>query len=256
MIFNEFDENKIAVINPKDIVTKIPDFPKIGISCFSIDLFNRLNKDFKLKPIAETGNANGKKYIYKLNYKGIDIAVFLAAVGAPACIGDLEDLYEFGLEKLIIFGTCGVLDKNISDLAIIIPTSAVREEGTSYHYQKASREIELNEKYITDFIDVLNEHNVSYTLGKTWTTDAFYRETKDKIKKRKEEGCTVVDMEASAIKAVSNFRGKEVFQFFYAADNLDDTTWDKRSIKDTEKLDEKEKILYLALELATRIEKE
>ena len=63
-------------------------------------------------------------------------------------------------------------------------------------------------------------------------------------------GCICVEMECSALNAVAQFRNKDLFQFFYAADNLDDTSWDKRSLSNDDKLSEKEKIIYLALELA------
>lgn len=51
----------------------------------------------------------------------------------------------------------------------------------------------------------------------TWTTDAFYRETKRNMEKRKEEGCGVVEMECASIMAVGQIRKKEVYQFLYAA---------------------------------------
>ncbi len=158
-----------------------------------------------------------------------------------------------GLEKLIMFGTCGVLKKEIEDLAIIIPTSAMRDEGTSYHYLEASDEIEVNTKYKEEFKEILKEHNYSYIEGKTWTTDAPYRGTRDKVFKRKENGCICVEMECASMSAVSNFREKEFFQFFYAADNLDNVKWDIRSLENDAKLSEKEKIALLAFELATKI---
>ena len=89
--------------------------------------------------------------------------------------------------------------------------------------------------------------------GKDWTTDAPYRETRDKVLKRKEQGCVCVDMECSAMSAVAKFRGKELFQFFYAADNLDGAKWDQRSLGNDELLSEKEKIIYLALDLALKM---
>ena len=138
-------------------------------------------------------------------------------------------------------------------LAIILPTSAVRDEGTSYHYMKASDEIKVNEKYIDEFKEILNKNDVSYVEGKAWTTDAPYRETRYKVLKRKEQGCVCVDMECSAMNAVAKFRNKELFQFFYAADNLDSAKWDQRSLGNDERLSEKEKIIYLALELATKM---
>lgn len=256
MILEEFDESKKAIINPSDVIEKVPNFPKIAISCFSQELFNRFLKDFKTVKLIEFGNANGRKNIYKINYEGLDIAIYMAGVGAPIAASEFDELIHLGVNKLIIFGTCGVLDSSIDDLAIIIPTSAIRDEGTSYHYEKASREIKLNDKYIEEFESILKNHNVSYVKGKTWTIDAFYRETEEKKKIRKNEGCIAVDMEASALKAVANFRNKEIFQFFYAADNLDNANWDKRSLSCKDKLDAKEKILKLSLELAKKIGEE
>ena len=94
----------------------------------------------------------------------------------------------------------------------------------------------------------------SYITGKVWTTDAPYRETRKKVIERKEEGCVCVDMECSAISALSKFRNKEVFQFFYAADNLDSAKWDKRSLGNTERLSDKEKIGLLAIKFAIIID--
>ena len=253
MILEEFDEAKDAVVNPFNVKGKIEGFPKIGVTCFSKTLIDEFIKEFKPTIIETLHDANLDLDIYKINYNGVDIAVFMSLVGAPACIASLEEVFTLGLEKVIVFGTCGVLSKDIEDLSITIPTVALRDEGTSYHYAKPSREIIVNDKYKEEFINILTERNISYTLGKVWTTDAIYRETKDKVKRRKEEGCVCVDMEASAIKAVANFREKDVFQFFYAADNLDNEEWDKRSLMCSDKVDEKMKALYLALELATKI---
>ena len=118
---------------------------------------------------------------------------------------------------------------------------------------KASEEITVNEKYVSEFIEILKDNNVSYIKGKVWTTDAPYRETRAKVLKRKEQGCICVDMECSAMNAVAKFRNKDLFQFFYAADNLDSAKWDQRSLGNDERLAEKERIIYLVLELATKM---
>lgn len=165
----------------------------------------------------------------------------------------LEDVFMMGVKKVIVFGTCGVLDQNIEDCSIIIPDSAVRDEGTSYHYAPASDEIEVNGNDKDVFTKMLDELHVKYTVGKTWTTDAFYRETPEKIKRRKQQGCICVDMECSADAAVAKFREKDLVQFFYAADNLDSEEWDVRSLSNHAKLEEKDRIAMIALELATRI---
>lgn len=253
MILNEFDKNKDAVINPLDFLKPIDDMPKIAVTCFSRLTFDRLVEELKGEKIGETGMANINVPIYKVQYNNIEVALFNSPVGAAACIAIQEDLFALGVEKMVVFGTCGVLDKGIEDCAIIIPNRAVRDEGTSYHYAPASDEIVVNRKYQSDFIDILKSHKTSYVLGKVWTTDACYRETREKVNHRKASGCVAVDMECSAISALAEFRDKEVFQFFYAADNLDGEEWDARSLSNSANLLEKDRIALLAMEMAEKM---
>lgn len=255
MLLEDFDECKTSTFDPNEVENVVPNFPKIGITCFSKKLFEKCIAAFDAEEIETTKNGNGREPIYKINYKGLDLVFFMSRVGAPACTVAYEEILAMGLEKLVMFGTCGVLDSKIDDLAIIIPTSALRDEGTSYHYAPSSEEISVNEKYMDDFKKILEKNNCSYTVGKVWTTDAPYRETRAKVLKRKEQGCVCVDMECSAMSAVAKFRNKELFQFFYAADNLDAEKWDSRSLGNLDKLSEKEKIVYLALELALKMSK-
>lgn len=250
MILEEFDESKKAVLNPEELISKIPEFPQVGVSCFSITLFNRIKEIFNPRKITETRIANMVIDIYEVTYNDKNIALYVSPVGASTCTAVYEDLIAMGLKKLVLFGTCGVLDRNIDDCSIIVPNVAIRDEGTSYHYMKPSDEVEVNITGKEKFESILQKHNYTYTEGKVWTTDAPYRETREKVKRRKEAGCICVDMECSAMAAVANFRGCEVFQFFYAADNLDSDNWDARSLGGNIKLDEKEKIALLSMEMA------
>lgn len=253
MVLEEYDENINSTFNPYEVENVIDGFPKIGVTCFSKKLLEQLVSKFNGVEIALSSNANGKLPIYKINYDGKEIALFISRVGAAACVVQYEELFAMGLEKLVVFGTCGVLDKSIDDLAIIVPNLAIRDEGTSYHYLKSSREVTVNPRYQEEFLKLLKEHNYSYIIGKVWTTDAPYRETRKKVLDRKNEGCVCVDMECSAISAMAKFRNKEVFQFFYAADNLDSAKWDKRSLSNNEKLSDKEMIGLLAIKFAVSL---
>ena len=253
MLLEDFDENKESTFDPFEIERVVPNFPKIGITCFARNIIDNYIERNPHEIIAYLHSANGMIPVYKINYKGVDFALYMSRVGAPACVVEYEEALVMGLEKLIMFGTCGVLDSRIEDLAIIIPTSAMRDEGTSYHYMAASDEISINEKYKEEFIELLKKHNYSYVEGKTWTIDTPYRETRNKVLKRKEQGCISVEMESSAMSAVSKFRDKDFFTFFYAADNLDASKWDKRSLDNEDKISEKDKILLLALELGLKV---
>ena len=95
---------------------------------------------------------------------------------------------------------------------------------------------------------IFDDMHIPYHMTKTWTTDAFYRETERNMEKRKEEGCGVVEMECASVMAVGQFRKKEVYQFLYAADCLDGKDWEKRILGNMpETL--RERIFLVAMEL-------
>jgi len=72
------------------------------------------------------------------------------------------------------------------------------------------------------------EQKIPYIKAKTWTTDAFYRETPEKIKRRKSEGCVTVEMETAAYIAASQYNNVKFGQILYAGDNLGGDQWDSR----------------------------
>jgi uridine phosphorylase len=78
----------------------------------------------------------------------------------------------------------------------------------------------------------MRENGIPCVLGKTWTTDAFYRETLGNFEKRKADGCICVEMEGSAVQAVCDFRGLELYMFFTSGDLLDAPEWTQRREKD------------------------
>jgi len=253
MLLTEFDSARDAVINPDMIHSEIPDFPETLVSVFSHQLFDAVLKFLGGKVIATTGDVDGDWPIYEVTYKGKRLAFYKARLGAPACVGCFEDVIPMGVKRIILLGNCGVLDSNIKDCGIIIPTKAIRDEGTSYHYAPAADYIDVNKKYVDAFVAVLEELGYPYVRGITWTTDAFYRETRAKVEARKKMGAICVEMECAAMQAMCDFRGVEFFQFLYAGDNLDHSNWDPRSLAGEARLDEKEKIALLAFELACRI---
>lgn len=65
----------------------------------------------------------------------------LGCLGAAGAAYELEQLIALGCKKFIVCGGAGVLQKDIFVGNIIIPCTAVRDEGLSYHYIKPSREI-------------------------------------------------------------------------------------------------------------------
>ena len=92
--------------------------------------------------------------------------------------------------------TCGVLDEDIKETSIIIPSHALRDEGTSFRYGEASDEIAVNVCVLDRFRSYLNERQISHKEGKVWTTDGIYRETNGKLKARKAAGAICLTVNA------------------------------------------------------------
>ena len=214
MLLEEFDENKIAVINPDMIFQKIPDFPETVVSVFSHQLFDAIVRFLGGTVIAESHDVDGVWPVYEVNYKGKRFAFFKGRLGGPACVGAFEDVMAFGGKRIILLGNCGVLDKNIKDCGIIIPTKAIRDEGTSYHYAPAGDTIEVNTKYTEEFKKVLEEFGYPYVEGVTWTTDAFYRETPQKIESRKKIGAICVEWSVLLCRRSAISEALSFFSFF------------------------------------------
>lgn len=157
MLLTEFDANRQAIINPEALHEPLEGFPKIAVSCFSRLTFQRMLEMFPHELIYETSMANVAIPIYKLVIDDNELAIFNAPVGASACVGILEDIFVLGADKLVLFGTCGVLDEDIKETSIIIPSHALRDEGTSFHYVEASDEIAVNVGVLDHFRSYLNE---------------------------------------------------------------------------------------------------
>lgn len=186
--------------------------------------------------------------IYGTTYRGVPIALVQGVVGSGSIAMMADYLIGHGVKTLLACGGCGVLDP-IPAGDVIIPTSALRDEGASYHYLPPARTIDLDTDVISLLTSVCAAHGVPFLPCRTWTTDAFYRETPDMVTYRKEEGCRVVEMECATLAAVSRFRGVKFGQYLYSGDvladfdNYDERNWAKNGSA-------REKLFHLTLEAA------
>ena len=207
-----FQKNAItepALFTPFDTTKKIEDFPEICVSTFSENIIQKFASLKSVEKIAELYTANGALPVYKIYYKNQDIAFYLSRVGAPACVAGFEEVVAMGAKKFVMFG----------------------DEGTSYHYIAPSEEITASEHSIRILQNVLEFCGYSYVKGKTWTSDAIYRETIPAIEERRQEGCLAVEMECASMLAVSQYRQVPFIQFLYGADSLSSEKWEIRDLE-------------------------
>ncbi|NOU71264.1 hypothetical protein GC098_07480 [Paenibacillus sp. LMG 31458] len=242
----EYDDEKTSLINPNENIQPLDFQPEKCVVCFFQEVIDKLDSEGRLKVLAELRSEIGKHKVYEFEYKGEKIALFHPTVGAPNAAGLLEEVIALGSRKFIACGGAGVLDANVGLGHIVIPQTAVRDEGTSYHYLPPSREVEASIEGINAIKSALNKSGHKYVVSKTWTTDAFYRETAGKIKLRRSEGCVTVEMECAAFFAVAKFREVVFAQMLYGGDDLSSEKWDSREWQ--KEISVRERLFWLAAE--------
>jgi uridine phosphorylase len=241
----EYDPSPDAIINPRGLIEPI-DIPAYCVQCFFQDVIEKLRAEQRLKLIIDLRSEMGKHPVYEFELNGQRLALFHPGVGASLAGGFLEELIALGCRKFIACGGAGVLDKQIAVGHLIIPRSAVRDEGTSYHYLPPAREVNVAQGVVETIEKVLQNNGMAYVIAKTWTTDGFYRETPAKIKQRRAEGCLTVEMEAAAFFAVAQFRGVPFGQILYGGDDISGAEWDSRHWD--KRATVREKVFWLAAE--------
>lgn len=224
----EFDDSYESVIMPTHEWLDIK-LPKKCVFGFLEDHIDQYARENKAKKIAEFESATKTYPVYLIKHRSQEICLVQAPVGSAPAAQLMDWLIGYGVREIISTGTCGCLI-DMPESTFLIPTRAVRQEGTSFHYVKPSRYIGINPIAISAIEDLFKERRLKYREVMTWTTDGFYRETKDLVKYRMEEGCSVVEMECSALAAVAEMRKVIWGEILFTADTLADIeNYDQRN---------------------------
>ncbi len=173
--------------------------------------------------------------------------------GAPAAVDTLETVIALGVKQVIVIGMCGGFAENIDVGTVIIPSKIYSEEGTSHHYFEnisvATPDMALFNKAKSHFLN-----KFTLTTDPTVTTDGVYRQTLAKEALWRKNGCVGVDMEASALLAVSNYYSIPAVSILLCSDKhpitVDDKPWDwgDTSFKETRESFVRQSVMF-ALQL-------
>lgn len=248
-IIKSFDESE-EIIKADMFTAGQKRLPEIAIGVFKKEIINYIEQNDRFKEYSSIDVCGEKVKIYVTNVNETEVAIYRTYTGGPATVAMMEELHARGVNKFIMFGSCGQLTSNSKKGAFIIPIEAYRDEGTSYHYLPASDFVDIESS--KELVGIFEKENISYVLTKTWTTDALFKETKDKVKSRIESGCGVVEMECASIMSVAKSRGFKAYQFLYTDDSLESEKWKIKTLKENRILLLKE-CLDIALKIANNI---
>lgn len=213
----------------------------LSILCDIMDL-NEGHSNRLLMSQIYFGNDSAKRY-----------AIVGPLIGAPYAVILLENLIAWGARKILFFGWCGAVRPEVKIGDVIVPTSAIIDEGTSKHYGAGcthlpglnnlgqSNQIDLAEglelarnrlcvSRPSTFIvkttkGALHKKGIDFQEGLVWTTDAIYRETREKVAFFQQKDVLAVEMETSALFTVGNFRNVDVGGILVVSDELSSFEW-------------------------------
>ena len=215
---------------------------------FSQKIYQHLLDTFPSEKIGLIGACNGNIPIYRMNYKGKDIAFYLSGIGSAIAASECyEASWIVGASKFVMFGSCGSLNREATRGKFIVPTESYRGEGCSYYFAAPSDYITVeNARKLSA---IFTELGVPHVTGRVWTTDAMIRETAGLVAQRRSEGCLTVEMELAGVQAVCSFYGLSLYNFLEAG-VLEESGYDVANLRGANHDLGK---LYIALETALRI---
>jgi purine-nucleoside phosphorylase len=170
-----------------------------------------------------------KLYMSSLQVHANDRRRFTLAgpmVGAPYAAMIVEALGVWGVESILFVGWCGAVSQQVKAGDIIVPDSAMVDEGTSGHYCDPTCRVALPARALVHQVrSSLQRHGAEFHEGAVWTTDAIFRETVEKVKHYQAKGALAVEMEQSAILTVAGFREMAAAGILVVSDELSDYEW-------------------------------
>jgi len=158
--------------------------------------------------------------MYNFNYDGIEFGIVGNAVGASFAVLVAEEMFASGCELLISMTSAGQIITKGRPPYFVWIEKALRDEGTSYHYLPPSTFSTINPKLMECLKGVFEKSQHPVFLGATWTTDAPFRETETAIAYGRSEGILGVEMEASALYAFAEAKGRPVICFAHITNQM------------------------------------
>ena len=240
----EFDPDPVGVFDPIG-PTAVADVPRYAVGCHFVDLVDLARHEGEVVMSLPSGMP-----LLRIRHEGRWAGLFYPGQGAPLAAASLERVIAAGCTSVVACGDAGALTgRSRGDLIIV--GAALRDEGTSYHYLPPGREVVAVERDLSDLIEAARVAGWDHVVGKTWTTDGLFRETRGKIARRRDEGCLVVEMEAAALMAVAAFREIRFGQYLYVGDDVSGQEWQERDRLRASAT--RHRLLDLSLEAALRL---
>jgi uridine phosphorylase len=148
--------------------------------------------------------------MYVIKVDGFDCGIVPRTIGGPYAVLVAEQLRISGAAVIIGLASAGRVLDSLPVPSLVIATSAIRDEGTSYHYLPPGETIHGSGE-IAELLEAeLGDLDLPIKRGCVWTTDAPYRETHEQLQNYASKGVLAVEMQAASLFAFAEARHASV----------------------------------------------
>lgn len=158
--------------------------------------------------------------LYLFEEDGLPLGIIGCAVGASFAVLIAEELFVSGCRLLISVTSAGQITQVREPPYFVLIERALRDEGTSYHYLPPTDFSEAPRALIDGLGSAFRDLDLPVLRGGCWTTDAPFRETQEAIDLARGRGLLAVEMEAAALYAFAEARGKPVVCFAHVTNQM------------------------------------
>lgn len=247
----EDDLSEDPVLDPAILAPAWDEAPDAAVMCFFPGIADALGAQEGSTSPRNFGWSDFLNPFYVREHQGYRIGFYNPMVGAPRSLMFLEEAIAWGVERFIAFGSCGVLVPDLAMSHPLVVNSAIRDEGTSFHYVAPSRTIDADPMGVQACREALTAAGREFVDARAWTTDAIFRETRSRVERRVAEGAIVVEMEASALIACAQRRDVRLGQILFSGDSLAEEVWDERGFSSA--TDAQLDGMHVAMDAAARL---
>ncbi|MBN9657552.1 MAG: nucleoside phosphorylase [Acidobacteria bacterium] len=138
---------------------------------------------------------------------GERVGVIARTIGGPYAVLVAEQLAASGVRVILGLTSAGQVSPGLKIPSLVIPTTAIRDEGTSYHYLPAAESVDGDASLALALQTELGGLGLPVVTGPVWTTDAPYRETSEQLQQHASKGVLAVEMQAASLFAFGAARG-------------------------------------------------
>ena len=175
---------------------------------FDGDLTDWLVAEGIAKPFAAWPCFHTKMFAMEL--EGLSCGIIARTIGGPFAVLIAEQLHAAGAKLIVGVTSAGRVSPELPLPCLVVVSSAIRDEGTSYHYLPPGREVECPSPVVALIERELAGSGWNIRSGKVWTTDAPYRETAAQLHNWANEGVLAVEMQAASLFAFGTAREAKV----------------------------------------------